>query len=196
MTPKQERRLVKRLKARDERAFREFVTEHQQLVFNLVYRFLGNREEAEDVSQEVFVTVFKSIDRFRAESRLSTWIYRISGNHAKNRRKYLQRRKTDRRQSLDSTSETELQPADRTMNAGPESIAIGRQTERLIQNALKALDDDQRLVIILRDVEHLTYEEIGEITGLNMGTVKSRLHRARAALRKSLARQERRGFTK
>jgi len=196
MTPKQERRLVKRLKARDERAFREFVTEHQQLVFNLVYRFLGNREEAEDVSQEVFVTVFKSIDRFRAESRLSTWIYRISVNHAKNRLKYLQRRKTDRRQSLDSTSETELQPADRTMNAGPESIAIGRQTERLIQNALKALDDDQRLVIILRDVEHLTYEEIGEITGLNMGTVKSRLHRARAALRKSLARQERRGFTK
>ena len=196
MTPKQERRLVKRLKARDERAFREFVTEHQQLVFNLVFRFLGNREEAEDVSQEVFVTVFKSIDRFRAESRLSTWIYRISVNHAKNRLKYLQRRKSDRRQSLDSTSETDLQPADRAGDPGPESIAIGRQTERLIQNALKALEDDQRLVIILRDVEHLTYEEIGEITGLNMGTVKSRLHRARAALRKSLVRQERRGLTK
>lgn len=187
---------MKRLKARDERAFREFVTEHQQLVFNLVFRFLGNREEAEDVSQEVFVTVFKSIDRFRAESRLSTWIYRISVNHAKNRLKYLQRRKSDRRQSLDSTSETDLQPADRAGDPGPESIAIGRQTERLIQNALKALEDDQRLVIILRDVEHLTYEEIGEITGLNMGTVKSRLHRARAALRKSLVRQERRGLTK
>ena len=193
MTPKEERRLVKRLKARDERAFREFVFAHEKLVFNLVFRMLGNYEEAEDVSQEVFVTVFKAIGSFRGKSRLSTWLYRIAANHAKNRLKYLARRRTDRRQSLDTTSESEIHRARPQSSDAPESIAIGLELERLVQDALSRLEDDHRLVIVLRDLEHLSYDEISAITGLTMGTVKSRLHRARAALKQTLTRLERRG---
>ena len=193
MTSKEERKLVKRLKARDERAFRDFILAHERLVFNLVFRMLGDHEEAEDVSQEVFVTVFKAIDSFRGQSRLSTWLYRIAANHAKNRLKYLSRRKTDRRQSLDMTSESEIHRAQPNRHDAPESVAIGLELERLVQDALSKLEDDHRLIIVLRDLEHLSYDEIGEITGLTMGTVKSRLHRARAALRQSLTRLERRG---
>ena len=87
-----ERRLIRRLRDRDERAFRELVEEHRDRVYNLTYRMLGNREEAEDVAQEVFITVFKSIDSFRGDAKLSTWLYRVTANHCKNRIKYLARR--------------------------------------------------------------------------------------------------------
>ena len=193
MTPKEERRLVRRLKARDERAFREFILAHERLVFNLVFRMLGNYEEAEDVSQEVFVTVFKAIGTFKGKSRLSTWLYRIAANHAKNRLKYLSRRRADRRQSLEVTSESEIHRARPNYQDAPESVAIGLELERLVQDALTRLEDDHRLIIVLRDLEHLSYEEIAEITGLTMGTVKSRLHRARAALKQTLTRLERKG---
>src|SRR5947199_1921981 len=92
MTSLRERVLVRRLQQRDERAFQEVVRLYQHKVFNLVFRMIGNREEAEDVAQEVFVTVFKAIDSFRGESKLSTWLYRIAANQCKNRIKYLGRR--------------------------------------------------------------------------------------------------------
>src|SRR6266545_8414656 len=85
-------RLVRRLKDREERAFREMVEEYGDRVFGLTYRMLGNREEAEDLAQEVFITIFKSIDSFRGDSKFSTWLYRITANHCKNRIKYLARR--------------------------------------------------------------------------------------------------------
>jgi RNA polymerase sigma-70 factor, ECF subfamily len=181
-------RLVKRLRARDPRAFRTFVDAHQDLVFNLVYRMLGDRHEAEDVSQEVFVTIFKAIDRFRAESKLSTWVYRIAVNHAKNRLKYLARRRADRRTSLDDVSEGELYRAAGSLNPRPDHLAMGHELEVLVQQAMGSLNDDYRLILVLRDIDTLSYEEITEITGLPMGTVKSRLHRARSALKEALDR--------
>ena len=87
-----ERRLIRKLRDRDEKAFREIVDLHRDRVFNLTYRMMGNREEAEDVAQEVFITVFKSIDKFRGDSKFSTWLYRVTANHCKNRIKYLSRR--------------------------------------------------------------------------------------------------------
>src|SRR5688500_7876176 len=93
-----ERLLIRRLRDRDEKAFREIVVEYQDRVYNMSYRMLGNREEAEDVAQEVFITVFKSIDQFRGDSKFSTWLYRIAANTCKNRIKYLARRH-DRDQS-------------------------------------------------------------------------------------------------
>ena len=94
MSPLRERILICRLKEHDERAFTEFVRAHQNQIYNLVYRMLSNRQEAEDVAQEVFITVFKNIETFRGDCRLSTWIYRIATNHCRNRIKYLARRKT------------------------------------------------------------------------------------------------------
>lgn len=190
MTSQRDKRLVKRLKARDERAFRVFVDRHQDDVFNLVYRMLGSREEAEDVSQEVFVTVFKKIDSFRGQSRLSTWLYRIAVNHAKNRLKYLARRKIDQRETFDYLTEIEISRTRPGTFEQPEALAIGREVEVMLQKAIAQIDQDHRLIILLRDAHHLSYDEITEITGLPMGTVKSRLHRARASLRQALARVE------
>src|SRR5215218_8053600 len=98
-----ERSLLRRLRDRDERAFRELLTDHRDRVFNITYRMLGNRAEAEDVAQEVFITVFKTVDTFREESKFSTWLYRVTVNHCKNRIKYLSRRHDRDQDELDES---------------------------------------------------------------------------------------------
>jgi len=184
-----ERSLLKRLLDRDERAFRELVEAHRDRVFNITYRMLGDRAEAEDVAQEVFITVFKSIDSFRQESKFSTWLYRVAVNHCKNRIKYLARRHDRKREELNETSEQVNGVAQPSLRAGqPDRALEGIQMEVLLQEAIKSLDPEHREVVILRDIEDLSIEEICEITKLPDGTVKSRLHRARLALRKKLQR--------
>jgi RNA polymerase sigma-70 factor (ECF subfamily) len=186
-----ERMLIRRLQQREERAFEEVVKLYQHKVFNLVYRMMGNREEAEDVAQDVFVTVLKSIDTFRGESKFSTWLYRIAANHCKNRLKYLDRRARKTTGELDEAAERELQGSQPSAMKphvdGPDAVLEGLQLERLMQAGIAALDDEHRELIVLRDVENLSYEEISGITGLPDGTVKSRLHRARMALKEHMA---------
>ena len=185
-----ERSLLRRLRDRDERAFRELLDLHKDRVYNIPFRMLGNRAEAEDVAQEVFISVFKTIDQFREESKFSTWLYRVAVNHCKNRIKYLARRHDRDRDELDETS----QQANGAVTgapvraAQPDRALEGAQMERLLQEAIGNLDDDHRIVVVLRDIEDLSIEEICDITGLPDGTVKSRLHRARLALRKKLQR--------
>jgi RNA polymerase sigma-70 factor (ECF subfamily) len=185
-----ERSLLRRLRDRDERAFRELINDHRDRVFNITYRMLGNRAEAEDVAQEVFITVFKTIETFREESKFSTWLYRVTVNHCKNRIKYLARRHDRDRDELDETSQqTNGATTGLPVRAAqPDKALASAQMEKLLQAAIEALDDDQRVVVILRDVEDLSIEEICEITGLPDGTVKSRLHRARLVLRKKMQR--------
>ena len=144
---------------------------------------LGDRAEAEDVSQEVFVTVFKSIDSFRGESQLSTWLYRVTANHCKNRIKYLARRHHRKKQDIDDTREGDIIRPMSEQGARPDGAAEGNELERIIQQALTEIDDDHRVVIILRDIEQLPYAEIAGILDVAEGTVKSRLFRARAALK-------------
>ncbi len=181
--------LLRRLRDRDERAFRELVDAHRDRVFNITYRMLGNRAEAEDVAQEVFIAVFKTIDSFREESKFSTWLYRVTVNHCKNRIKYLARRHERDRDELDEASPSANNAAlGPTKGVRPDRALEGAQMEVLLQEAIASLDEEHRAVVILRDVEELSIEEICDITGLPDGTVKSRLHRARAALRKKLAR--------
>lgn len=179
--------LVERLKRRDEAAFNELVRLYQGKVFTLVHRMLGDRAEAEDLAQEVFVTVFKSIDGFRGDSKLSTWLYRVATNHCKNRIKYLGRRARGSKEELTELSERgALESATMTTSARierPDQALEGRQLERIVQEALAGLDTEHRELVVLRDVENMSYEEIQKITGLPEGTVKSRLHRARLALR-------------
>ena len=186
-----ERMLVRRLQQRDERAFEEVVRLYQHKVYNLVYRMLGNQQEAEDVAQEVFVTVFKAIDTFRGDAKLSTWLYRIAANHCKNRMKYLGRRSYKETGELDEAAERELQTAQpstlRPHVDGPDAVLEGLELERSVQQAIAALDEEHRVLVVLRDVEDLTYEEIASITGLELGTVKSRLHRARLQLKEHMA---------
>ena len=189
-----ERLLIARLKARDEQAFNEIVRLNGDKVFSLVYRMIGNRAEAEDLAQEVFVTVFKTVDTFRGESKFSTWLLRIAANHCKNRIKYLARRRTDAA-SFDEMAEEHIADAGRAPVHGhidaPDVLLEAAEMERLMQAAIATLDEDHRLLIVLRDVEDLSYEEIGEVTGLADGTIKSRLHRARLGIKDYLAKRTR-----
>lgn len=185
--------LVEKLKRRDEAAFSTFVLTYQQRVFRLLLRMLGDRAEAEDLAQEVFISIFKAIDGFRGDSQLSTWVYRVAANHCRNRIKYLTRR---RRQVTDGYDEQADEPvagqAGPLRPEGPDQLMEARETERLLQEGLLSLDEEQRELVVLREVEHLSYDEIVAITGLPEGTVKSRLHRARAGLREYIERNERR----
>lgn len=187
-----ERLLLRRLRERDEKAFQELVEKHQNQIFNLLYRMIGNRAEAEDLAQEVFITVFKSIDQFRGESKFSTWLYRVAVNHCKNRIKYLARRHDRDQSELDEVAEHQAvaqggAPIGAGHIEGPDRVLEGVELEAMVQKAIAQLEEEHRVVVVLRDIEELSYEEICEITGLPEGTVKSRLHRARLALKEKLA---------
>jgi RNA polymerase sigma-70 factor (ECF subfamily) len=177
-----ERRLVERLLRRDEAAFNELVRQHQGQVYRLLLRMLGDPAEAEDVAQEVFVSVFKAIESFRGDSALATWLYRIAANHAKNRIKYLARRARAAEQPLDELSEARLAPSFGARPDGPDQWVESKEAGNHMEQAFASLEAEQRLLLTLRDVENMSYEEIRQISGLPIGTVKSKLHRARMAL--------------
>ena len=191
MLDAEERELVAKLKLRDEAAFSAFVLTYQERVFRLLLRMLGDRAEAEDLAQEVFISIFKAIDGFRGDSQLSTWVYRVAANHCRNRIKYLVRRRRQVTDGFDEGDEQSFSHAAHTRPAAPDQLLEARQTESLLQEGLLSLDEEQRELIVLREVEHLSYDEIMAITGLPEGTVKSRLHRARAGLREHIERAER-----
>jgi RNA polymerase sigma-70 factor (ECF subfamily) len=190
-----ERRLIDRLIERDEQAFSEIVHRYGDKVFSLIYRMLGSRPEAEDVAQDVFITVFKTIESFRGEAKFSTWLLRIAANHAKNRIKHLARRPTE---GVDPNDVSEVRvvpdrpaPPVQARIDTPDAILEAAQTDRLMQEAIANLAEDQRLLVVLRDVEEMSYQEIEEITGLPEGTIKSRLHRARMAIKEWVDRHTR-----
>ena len=182
-----EARFIAALKARDERAFNALVARFQDRVYNLIRRLLGNPEEARDVTQEVFVSVFEKVDSYRGDSSIATWIYRIATNHAKNRIKYLSRRKDRQKESLEAML---VPPPSSRLSASvprPDQVYTRETVSRLVDAALGQLDEEQRIVLVLRDVEGQSYEDIAAITGLQLGTVKSRLHRGRQRLKEALA---------
>ncbi|MCB9785339.1 MAG: sigma-70 family RNA polymerase sigma factor [Deltaproteobacteria bacterium] len=185
-TPEDEERFVAALRRRDERAFNRFVLTHQDRVYNLCLRLLGSPEEARDVAQEVFVTVFQKIDRYRGDARLSTWLYRVASNHAKNRIKYLARRHDRAKDSFDDLLSPPSEGRLSAAIARPDQALEGRRAEAFIQRALLLLDPDQREAVVLRDIEGLSYEEVSDIVCASLGTVKSRIHRGRARLKEAL----------
>jgi RNA polymerase sigma-70 factor (ECF subfamily) len=182
-----EAQFIARLVARDESAFNELVVTYERRVYGLVFRMLGRRDEAEDLAQEVFVQVFKAIDQFRGESKLSTWIYRIAVNLCKNRTKYNQRRHAGEQDDIDAMAERVPMSAARAVTVGdqsrPDELVEGMQLEVIVKRAIQKLDTEFREALILADVEDMPYEEIAQITGVPVGTVKSRIHRARAQLK-------------
>jgi len=181
--PMLERLFLRRLQRGDPKAFRELVKRHQDRVYSLSLRMLGDAHEAEDVSQEVFLSMHKHLARFRGDCRLTTWLYRVTKNHCLNRIKYQGRRETDAEAPEDlekrvAESEIPLVSApDR-----PDRALLGAEERAHVHLALKQLSAEHRLLVVLRDIEGLAYEEIARIANLPAGTVKSRLHRARAAL--------------
>jgi RNA polymerase sigma-70 factor (ECF subfamily) len=189
----EESQFVARLVARDESAFNELVITYERRVFALVFRMLGRRDEAEDLAQEVFVQVFKAVGTFRGESRLGTWIYCIAVNLCKNRLKYLGRRKADSQADFEPIKDRLSLDGAPGLTTGdverPDQMAEGLELERIVRESLHEMDADFREILVLRDLEDLSYDELSEITGLPDGTVKSRLHRARAMLKNAVERK-------
>ncbi len=181
--------LIKAFQKGDKKAFDELVIRHKDRIFNLCYRCLGDYEEANDSAQEAFVKAYRSLNSFRQESTFSTWLYRIAVNGCKNKlgsSAYKAKRKTV---SLDNpgTPSNEISPME-IPNGAPSPLARMEEKEKmaLVQRALDTLPAEFKMAVTLRDVEGLSYEDIAEITGLNLGTVKSRIARARTDLRNRL----------
>jgi RNA polymerase sigma-70 factor (ECF subfamily) len=175
--------LIQRCANRDEDACAELVTEHQRMVYQLSLNLLADHNEALDLSQEVFLRVFRTIQNFRGQSALRTWIYRIVVNQARNRQRWWRRRHRAQQVSLDEhiREHGEL-PAQNNGDAPDRLFGQKRLAERL-RAALDRLPFDQKTAIVLREIDGMSYDEIGFSLGIAVGTVKSRLARAREALR-------------
>ena len=181
--------LVSAFQAGDKAAFDKLVIRHQDNVFNLVYRFLGDYEESNDCAQETFIKVFKSVKKFKFESAFSTWLYRVAVNTCKNRLKssaFRWRKKTVPIQNPEGTGTGNPSPEIRDDSPSPLNGLERKERMRSIQKAINSLPEEQNRVVVLRDIQGLSYEEITVVTGLNLGTVKSRLARGRMELRNRL----------
>lgn len=180
----QDRELVASCRTGDPSAFARLVRLHEGMVFNVSARLLGDGEEARDVAQEVFLQVYRQLGRFEGRSSLKTWIYRIAVNQCHNRRRFWSRRRRDREETLDEGS---LGAAAQGVRAGaapgPYEEAVRRERARRVQAALLQLSFEHRSVLVLREVEGLTCGEVAAALGVPEGTVKSRLSRAREAMR-------------
>src|SRR5467141_3689323 len=181
--PSPEAEFIERLKRGEAAAFEEWVADRSGEIYGLLLRLTENSEEARDLTQETFLRAFQSIDRFRGEADLRTWIYRIAINQARNRWRWWRRRRRDSTVSLDSTQGPYGQPLNATLRAerdeDPEQKTLARERERALKAALKTLGRAYRETVVLRDIEGFSYEEIAVMLEINIGTVKSRLSRGR-----------------
>lgn len=184
----EERALCERVAAGDQAAFAKLVERYQHRVFGFCARMIGDRAEAEDIAQDVFLTVYRNAGEFRGDSAFSTWLFRIAKNQTLNRIKYLERRGRSARRADPEAADARIARLVDPDAAGPDEALADRQQAEMVQAAIEELAEEHRAVVVLRDLEDLSYEEISEITGLPLGTVKSRIHRARSALAKRLSR--------
>lgn len=178
--------LLQRAKRGDGAAFDALVLRHQQVVFAVALRMLGDRAEAEDVAQDAFVRAWRGLGMFRQEAKLSTWLIAITVNLCRNRRRWWARRRRilvasldDPRETMDGAVAQEVPDA----SPSPSAMAERREREQQLLSGLQLLGDVERSVIILRDLQACSYEEIAMAMGCRIGTVKSRLSRARLRLR-------------
>lgn len=177
--------LIQKCAAGDESACAELVAAHQRMVYSLALNLIGDRDEALDISQEVFLRVFRTLSSFRGQSALRTWIYRIVVNQVRNRQRWWRRRHRGDEVSLDEHLQRcgELEARQDVL---PDRLLASKETAAHIWQALERLPFDQRTALILREVDGLRYEEIAFSLDIAVGTVKSRLTRARQALRADL----------
>src|SRR5215216_789245 len=177
--------LIERCAAGDQSACADLVSMHHRMVFGLALHLLGDRDEALDLSQEVFLRVFRTLSTFRGQSALRTWIYRIVVNQARNRHRWWRRRHRADQISLDEHLHR-CGDMESTTDVLPDRQLASKETAARVWQALDRLPFDQRTALILREIDGLRYEEIAFSLDIAIGTVKSRLTRARQALRADL----------
>ena len=189
--PSAEEQFLEKLRAGEATAFNRLVEERHGDIYALLYRLTEDPEEARDLTQETFLQAFRHLASFRGDADLRTWLYRIAVNQARNRWRWWKRRRRDRTVSLDAPVSEGI---DAPLAAGlagderldPERQALARERELALHAALQSLSRPYREVIVLRDIEGLSYEEVASTLDLNVGTVKSRLNRGRTELRRRL----------
>ncbi len=190
LRPSAEDQFLEKLRRGDALAYERLVAEHSGDVYALLFRLTSDPEEARDLTQETFLRAFQSIDRFRGDASLKTWIYRIGINQARNRWRWWKRRRRDATISLDATDEHGSKPLSSTLpsqnSPSPEQQTLAREREAQLREALSGLRRSYREAVILRDVEGFSYEEIAQTLQISIGTVKSRISRGRLELRRQL----------
>jgi RNA polymerase sigma-70 factor (ECF subfamily) len=176
---------VRRCQRGDMAAFGELVRRHQQPVFNFCVRFLKNAEDAEDIAQETFVQAYRSIKRFRPKAKFSTWLFTIARNLSLN---LIRDEKRGKRYMVSVDDEESGVNLSSDAARRPDREASFRETSDLVRNAVDRLSPDHKMMVVLRDLEGLSYEEVAEVLGCRVGTVKSRLSRARSHLKEIIVR--------
>lgn len=182
------RLLIRQAQAGDKKAFEELVIIYQDKVYTLSYYLAGNHSDAQDLAQEVFLKAYSSLRSFRLEADLGTWLHRITVNTWSN-----MRRGRNQVLSLDDPLQTEDGEMDRPLADGdptsdPAVALEEKEVQVMVQHAIRSLPEEYRAVLVLREMEGYTYEEIAGIMGCSLGTVKSRLNRARRALKEKILR--------
>ena len=175
----------------DTEAFDVLVERHQKKMLNIAYRMMGDYDESCDVTQEAFLAAYKSIKKFKAEAKFSTWLYRIVVNYSKNRLKQLRSKARREFVSIDDSGEIKVEGIlyqSSVNDANPGAQMERREREEQVQKCITSLDEEYREVLVLRDIQGFSYEEIMDILKIPDGTVKSRLSRARNALKDCLVR--------
>ena len=166
----------------EERAFQELVERYQTRLLNFIYRTIGDRDRAEDLVQEVFIRVYRHLHRFDRSKKFSTWVYTIASNLAKNELRNRSRSPLVLFQTIQGSSDEEDRPIQfEDTTARPDDMYRKRHLRELVEQTVSQLPEHHRQVFVLRELEGKSYEEIAEITACNLGTVKSRLNRARSA---------------
>jgi RNA polymerase sigma-70 factor, ECF subfamily len=182
MLDKNDIRLVAALKNGEQRAFQDLVQKYQVRIYNLALNFVKDSEEAKDITQDVFVKIFRSIDRLNDPAKFYSWLYQIALNHCRNRYNQMQRKGFFNSFSFDDMNES-ISLAD---NESPEKVFEQKKSDGIVRDCIASLKESEREIIILRDLQELSYEEISNILSLPKGTVKSKLNRARLSLKNKL----------
>lgn len=178
--------IIEDILAGDFNAFEDIVRAYEKNVYNIALRMSGSREDALDISQEAFLKAYRSLRSFRGESKFSVWLYRIVSNTALDYLRTRARRAADSLSVEDESGESaELAIADESQS--PETLLERKLTREALQRGLNSLPEDQRKILLLREIEGFSYEEIGKILAIESGTVKSRIFRARKKLCEFLA---------
>ncbi len=177
----EERQLVRLAQEGSPAAFEELVAKYQSKVFSMALSFTRNREAADDLAQEVFLKAYLALPRFHGKSEFGTWLYRISVNHIKD---FLRKKGRAKEVSLEDVGEVSVSDKEQTERAEQERETEARRT--LVQRFVQGLPEKYRVIVTLRDIQGLAYEQISQVLHLSPGTVDSRLHRARKMLRKKL----------
>ena len=183
-----ERELIRRAKKGDGEAFCRLMETYSGAIFNVGYKMLGNREDANDMSQETMIKIYRNLERFRGDSAFSTWVYRITVNSCRDylRSAYRRRECVFSGFGEDEEERPEFEVADYSWQ--PEQLCIAGEEEKYLHALIDGLKPQFRLVVVLRELNGLSYQEIAAASDISVGTVKSRLNRARAAMREQILR--------